>query len=203
MSSISVRFFTRKYSSFSWLDGFKDVTNEEIKEFAVHCRLALVALETELSDRCNPRRDNMLEASYVLLQENANVIIESEKLNQEQQRQLYGPSSFLEVMKGDVPIERQDVKIARDFVWLISRMMDWSFALLMVCILGKNRLQRMSEGHRVKLLKHLWTYRGLHLCSVLQHKAIEMGFNETNINFYLVVILHQLSYIRSSCESST
>ena len=189
ISMTSITLSTSKRSSIQWVYGLEDVTDEEIKELALHCRTAVHALETELIGRGQPQDDQLLKTYCESLQSNAVQIIESGTLIREHRHQLEGKTSFIQVMNGNTALNHYELKLARDFVWLISRSLGWPFALLVIWSLGMHKLRKMSDAHRVKILKYISRNRTLLYCDVLDKKAHELGLYEMSKGL-LYSILH-------------
>ncbi|KAL9120183.1 MAG: hypothetical protein Q9187_003262 [Circinaria calcarea] len=190
-STTSVTLSTSTRSSIQWVYGLDDVTDEEIKELALQCRTAAYALETELAGRRSPQDDQLLIKYCNSLQSNARQITKSCTLSKEHRQQLEGTNSFIQIMIGNTTLDHYELKIARDFVWLISRWLGWPFALLVICSLGKNKLRKMNDAHRVKILKYIST-NGALSCDVLNKKARELGLYENHTaNHLLDIVLHK------------
>ena len=82
MSVASIFFSTPTNPKFQWFDSFKDVTDEELNEITIHCRIATAALFTELSDRRHPWKDRTLENYQNMLLKNAREINEEGLTNE-------------------------------------------------------------------------------------------------------------------------
>jgi hypothetical protein len=153
MSPISITFGTPTNPSFQWYDSFKGLADEELKEIVIHCRSATAAFFTEFSDRRKPWKDRTLEDYHDMLLENANRI-NRRGLTDKHKGYLKNLYPFL-ADPGDAQIERNETKVARQYLWLVSRVIGWSYALLILCALGKHRLQKLDEDRRVKLVKYI------------------------------------------------
>ena len=197
MSPISIVFRTPSNPNFTWFDTFKSITDEELDEFAIHCRNATAAIFTELSDRRNPWKDRTLENYQDMLLKNAHQINQGE-LNSEHEVYLDNLHTYL-AGPGDA---RKDVKVATQFLWLLSRITDWSYALLLLCSLGKHRLQKMDEDRRVKLIRYIIQDRDSLFCPVLKDRAIQCQLHQIRMN-HLLRIEYSLRCFRYQDRPST
>ena len=152
-----------------WLDGFKDLTDKELDEIVIHCRTALAALFTELSDRRNPQKDQTLENYQDTLLKNVNQINEKGLTNR-RERYLTKLCTFLGD-PNDAQNERKDIKMIREYLWFVSSVVGWSYALLILYTLGKDELRKLNEDRRVKLVKHIFQNRDSLCCPRLEEKA--------------------------------
>ena len=167
MLQISITFGTPSNPEFQWIDSLEHLTDEELHEFAVQSRSATAAFFTEISDRSNPRQDETLEEYHKTLQENANQI-NRKGLTDEYETYLDNLNTYLAGPSN----ARSDIKVVRQFLWLVSRVIGWSYALLLFCALGKHRLQKLDEYQRTKLVKHIAQHRDSLFCPILQDKAV-------------------------------
>jgi len=170
MSQITIAFGTPANRSFRWFDTFEGLTTEELDEIIIQCRSATAAFLTELVDRRRPWTDCALEDYYVILQRNANRI-DKKGLTKEHKLQLHGVHTIL-ADPGDTQPERNEKKVARHFLWLISRVIGWSYALLTLCALGKNKVEKLDEDQRVKIIKFIIQRRGSLFCSSLEEMSM-------------------------------
>ena len=170
MSATSIILSTPTNPKFQWFDSFKDLTDKELNEVAVHCRSATAALFTELSDRRHPWKDQKLEDYQDMLLKNANQIKE-EGLNNEHELYLDRLCTFL-ADPDDAQTERIEIKMVRQYLWLVSRVIGWSYVLLILYTLGKDKLQKLDEDQRIKLVKHIVQNRDSLSCPRLEEKAI-------------------------------
>ena len=187
MSPISITFGTPTNPSFQWYDSFKGLADEELEEIVVHCRSATAAFFTELSDRRKPWKDRTLEEYHDMLLENADRI-NRRGLTDEHKGYLKNLYLYL-ADPGDAQIERNDTKVARQYLWLISKAIGWSYALLILCTLGKHRLQRLDEDRRVKLVKHITQHRDSLFCPKLKDKAIRCELHQIRMNLPLYIVI--------------
>lgn len=197
MSPISIIFRTPTNPNLTWLDTFRGITDEELDEFAIHCRNATAAIFTELSDRRNPWKDRTLEKYKDKLLRNA-YQINKEGLTDGHKAYLDNLYLYL-AGPGDT---RNEIKLVRQFLWLVSRVTDWSYALLLLCSLGKHRLQKMDEDRRVKLIKHVTQHRDLLSCPVLRDRAIECQLHQIRMS-HLHHIDYSLNCLRYKPRAST
>ena len=177
MSSISIVFGTPTNPNFEWYDGFKDVTDDELDEIAIYCRSATAAVVTELSDRRNPWTDRTLADYQETLLENA-TLINIKGLTNEHEGYLDNLYGYL-AGPGNA---RNEVKIARQFLWLISKVTDWAQALLVLCTLGKHKLQKIDEDRRVKLVEYVVQHRDRLFCPLLKDEAVRCNLQQIRMN---------------------
>jgi hypothetical protein len=171
MSPISITFATSTNPELKWIDSFEGLRDEEIEEIIVHCRAATASFFAELCDRRKPWNDRTLENYRDMLLENANRINEK---GFTKGHQLHLNDLFTSLSDPcDAQTERSEAKVARQFLWLISRVIGWSYALLILCTLGKHRVQKLDEDQRVKLIKHISKHRDSLFCRRLEDKAIQ------------------------------
>ena len=166
MSQITIAFGTSANRSFRWFDNFKNLTTEDLDEIIIQCRSATAAFLAELVDRRRPWTDRALENYYVTLQQNAKRI-NNKGLTEKHKLQLDGVYTTL-ADPGDTQSERSEKKVARHFLWLISRVIDWSYALLILCALGKNKVEKLDEDQRVKIIKFIFQRRESLFCPRLE-----------------------------------
>jgi len=176
MSLITITFGTLANRDFRWFDNLEDLTTEELDEIAIQCRSATAAFLTELTDRRRPWTDCALEEYYVILQRDANHI-KKKGLTQEHELRLQGVYTFL-ADPGDTQTERNEKKAARHFLWLISRVIGWSYALLTLCALGKNKVEKLDEDQRVKITKFIIQRRGSLFCSSLEERSVTCNLDQ-------------------------
>lgn len=178
MSAISITFSTPAQLHFNWYDSLESLTDEELEELTVHCRGAMAALFTELSDRRKSCRAP--EAYSDMLLRTAKYInrVGFTKDHESYLRDLY---LFL-AEPDDRQIERSDLKVVRQFLWLISRLTNWSYALLILCTLGKHKMQVLNEHERTKLTKSIIKHRADFQCPRLEDKASQCNLQQIGMN---------------------
>ncbi len=176
MSPISIPFATATNPGFQWLDSFESLGNEEIEDVIILLRGVIAVCFAVLTDRRKPWSDTKLEDSYDMLQTTA------ERINNEgftENHELYldnlhqylaGPS--------DAQKERNEPKAARQYLRLVSIAVGWSYALLILCALGKWRLQNLDDDQRVKILRYVFEKRGSLFCSRLEDKAVQCDLHQ-------------------------
>lgn len=169
MSQISITFATPTNPDFKWLDSLRGLREEEIEEIIIHLHGALAAFFAELTDRDRPWEDSALEDYFQELQKKASEINRgglSEELNWD-----LLPTSPTAL--GNAQPDRRDTKIVRQFIWQVSRVVGWAFALLVLLALDKPTLLKLNEYQRVKLLKHIGQHRASLHCPALEDKATQ------------------------------
>ncbi len=186
MSPISITFGTSINPNFKWSDSLVDLTDKELDELVVHCRSATAAFFTELSDRQKPWKDHKLEQYYDILLENVNYI-NRKGLSTQHGLNLHDLYIFL-ADPSDTQTERNEIKVVRHFLWLISKVIGWSYALLILCALGRHKVQRLDDDQRVKLAKHIINHRTTLFCPILEDKAIECNLYQIRMSLFLCII---------------
>lgn len=176
MPPITITFSTPANLDFRWFDNLEGLTTEELDEIVIQCRSATAAFLIELTDRRRPWRDYALEDYCDILQQTANRI-NKKGLTKEQELQLQGVYTYL-ADSGDTQAERNDKKVARHFLWLISRVIGWSYALLTLCALGKNKVEKLNEDQRVKITRFIIQFRGSLFCSSLEEMSMTCELNQ-------------------------
>lgn len=176
MSPISITFRTPTNPEFKWFNSFEGLTDEELEEIAVHCRSATAAFFTELSDRRTARKDRTVESYHDMLLGNAEGI-NRKGFTDDHKLCLNNLYTFLADPVG-AQTERDDNKLARQHLWLVSRVMDWSYALLILCALGKNKLHKLNEDQRIKLIKHIAQHPDSLFYPKLKDKAIQCNLHQ-------------------------
>ncbi len=202
MSPISITFGTPTNPKFQWFDSFKGLADKELNEMAVQCRGAMAAIFTEISDRREPWKDQTLEDYYEMLLKNANRINKRD-LTDEHKGNLNNLYTYL-ADPSDAQTERKETKLARQYLWLVSRVTDWSYALLILGALGKHRVQKLDEDRRVKLIKHITQHRDSLFCPKLEDKAVHCNLHQIrkNISLYIIISI-ELSQILKEDEATT
>ena len=153
MSPIQVIFTTPRHPGFSWSDEVKGLENQEIEDFITILRCALAAFSAELTDRGGPPTDLLLESYKEKIRLTANQI-NAEGLTEPQERQLADVTSH--VSQADLPqAEGKKVKAGRRYLRLISDVVGWHYALLVMCALGKHKVERIDENQRIRILKYI------------------------------------------------
>ena len=169
MLPISIPFATATSPGFQWLDGFNSLGDKEIEDVIILLRGVIAVCFAELTDRRKPWNDTSLQDCYDMLQETAELINndENHELDLDNVHQyLAGPS--------DAQKERSEIKAARQYLRLVSIAVGWSYALLILCALGKWRLQNLDDDQRVKILRYVFKKRGSLFCSRLEDKARDL-----------------------------
>lgn len=182
--------------SFTLFDSFQDLSDEELSEIVVQCRSATAAFFAELSDRQKPWDDYMLEHHCETIQQHANRI-NGAGLTTEYTDQLRDVHTFL-ADPSDAQAEHKGQTVARHFLWLVSRVMGWSYALLILCALGRNRVQRLDEDQRVKIVKFISKWRGSLYCWELGEKAIEYRLDQICMVIHCIITSTKPSQVSQS-----
>ena len=172
---VGITFSTQDVSQSTWLDNLRKVKEEDISELIIYCRFTIYSLEAELSDRPIAQEDNTLSTYFDTIQSQAQQINASNFVPEKQDLNDYGP--FL----AQEPSDSCDIEAARLFLWLVSRIMGWSHALLILHSLGKHKLKRLSEGRRVKLIKFMREKGESLFCPKLQEEAKNLGLTEQSM----------------------
>ena len=187
MSPISITFDTSINSCFQWYDSFKGLADKELEEIVVHCRSATTVFFIELSNRRKLWKNRTLENYHDMLLKNVNRI-NRRGLIDEHEGYLKNLYSFLADSK-DAQIERNETKVARQYLWLVSRVIGWFYALLILCALSKHRLQKLDEDQRVKLVKYITQHRDFLFCSKLANKVFRCKLHHIRMNLPLYILI--------------
>ena len=89
----------------------------------------------------------------------------------------------------NAPEERKQFKTARQYLWLVSRELGWPFALLILCALGRWRLQNLFDEQRAKILKYVAHNSSSLRCPRLKEKAIQCNLQQIRISQSLNVLM--------------
>ncbi len=187
MSPISITFATPTNPEFKWLDSLRGLREEEIEEIIIHLHGALAAFFAELTDRNRPWEDSTLKDYCNKLQKKANEINrrglpEGHKLSLDLLPK--SPTALSSVQP-----DRQDIKIARQFLWLVSRVIGWAFAILILLTLDKTTVLKLNEDQRVKILKHISQHRDSLYCRALEDKATQAQLEQTRTSLPLHALI--------------
>ncbi len=170
-------FSTPTKPKFEWTDDIKDLKDGEIEELIIHCRSATASFEAELSDRSQSPTDSTVQNHSALLLSKANNINDS-GLSMKQECQL---KTMLSSSTDSETNSRNEVIAARRFLWLVATVVGWSYAVLLLYALGKNKIQKLSEHERVALIKYVKeNHKSLH-CFKLEEIAISENLHQSFI----------------------
>lgn len=187
MSPISITFATPTNPGFKWLDSLRGLREEEIEEIIIHLHGALAAFFAELTDRNRPWEDSTPEDYCNKLQKKANEI-NRRGLSEEHKLSLDLLPTSPTALRNAQP-DRQDTKIVRQFLWLVSRVVGWAFALLILLALDKTTVLRLNEDQRVKILKHISQHRDSLYCPALEDKAAQAQLEKTRTSLPLHTLI--------------
>ncbi|KAI4206076.1 MAG: hypothetical protein LQ346_001319 [Caloplaca aetnensis] len=169
MSPIEITFSTPTVSTFAWYESHKRLTDPELNELVIQCRGATAAFCAELNDRYNLTSGHTSQTHYQRLEQAAERI--NEQGNAEayanNMQDLYGMLDD----PGDAQTERTPSKLARHFIWLVSRVVGWAHALLILCVLGRETVRKMNEYQRAKIITHVFEHQDMLYCQSLQDQA--------------------------------
>lgn len=201
MSPISIVFSTSNKDSFRWFDNLKALTDEELNEIIIHSRSATAAFFAELSDRCKPWTDENSLKYYGILWTTAEQINETGFTNQHETRIQDSYPLLADSETGETA--RSETKLARQFLWLISRVTCWAHALLILCALGRHAIQKMDDDQRAKLIQFIAQNHKPLFCRKLQEKAIQNKLHQIGrYNRTPLQTSMSLTYHRSQSKAS-
>ena len=186
MSEISITFDTLANPKFEWFNSFKGLTDEELDEIIVHCCSATAAFSTELSDQWEPWKNLMLKGYYDILLEDVNCINKKEFIK-EHALQLNNLYIFL-ADSDNAQTEHNESKVARHFLWLVSKVIGWPYALLILCTLSKHKVQKLNKDQCVKLIKHITKHCEMLFCPRLKNKVIQCNLHQICMSLPLCII---------------
>lgn len=176
MSPISIVFSTSNKPRFRWFDDLDALTDEELNEIIIHSRSATAAFSAELSDRCKPWRDEKSIRYYNMLWTTVDQINQTGFTYQHETRIQGSYSLLADSETGETA--RSETKLARQFLWLISRVTCWAHALLILCALGRHAIQKMDDDQRAKLIQFIAQNHKPLFCRKLQEKAIQHNLHQ-------------------------
>ncbi len=178
MPPVGITFRTSSSSKLRWLDSFEDLEDEEIEELILHCRNAAASLDAELLQRRQRLECDTLKNLCDMLLKYADETNQSGFV-----RGNHDLDDLYTFVANTDNVERRDAKIARQYLWFMSRVMHcWSYALLILCTFGKNRVIRFNEVMRACLIKHIVRHHVRLFCPVLRAKAIELNLDQIRKN---------------------
>ena len=177
MPAISITFSAPAKPHFQWYDSFEELTDSEVTEFAFLCRNATAAFFSEVTERRNPYYSGV-EKHYTMLHQNANQI-NDHGITKVHEANLKDFELYM-VGPADSQDKRRDRQLARQFLWSISRVTHWSHVLLILCTLGKHKLQQLNDGQRVKLLKYIVRHGVALFCPKLEDRAAQYNLYQTS-----------------------
>ena len=188
MSPIEITCATPTHPPFSWLDSLDKLEEGEIEGFVLNLRGALAAFSMELKDRRElryrrePDVDQALENYKKQLRETAEQI-NKQGLTKTQEVFLVNLTTlFAQAQCAKDECDDNNMhKAGREYLWLISSVIGWPYALLIVCTLGRNKIERLKEDHCVKLLRYIHENRELLYCCGLDNRAVENQSLENGI----------------------
>ena len=182
MSHINLTLVTPTHPECNWLDSFESLKEEEIEGILLILRGALAAFSAELTDRRMPWPDHELQNYKKKLQETARQINEQELTRTHK--------ANLDSLTGYAQHERKESKqskAGKQYLWLISNVIGWPYVLLIICALGKHKIERIGDNQRVKLLKYIVKHRESLFCRRLEDRAVQYQFQEHDINVILIL----------------
>ena len=162
-----------------WPDFFSSltsITSEQLNEIVNQCHWASVAFYTELSDRREPWLDTRLKTYYKALRENADEI---NKMGYNKRHRACMDDLYELLDEAARPDQRR----AGEFLWLISKVIGWHYALLILCAFGKAQIQKMDEHQRIKILNYITQNRKVLYCRKLENEALDQKLE--NIRTFL------------------
>ena len=183
MSPINIILATPTHPRLNWLDSFKGVGEEEIRDLILFLRGTLAAVSAELDDRRNTRKDETIKDYKQMLWRTAKQINE-QGLTETHEGYLGSLSSFL-AQAAAAQVERKESKIGkatRQYLWLISKAIGWPWVLFIWCALGKHKVEHLNEGQRVKLVKYIARYREPFFCRRLEDRVVLCQSQEIRMN---------------------
>lgn len=169
MSPVEITFNTPTVPTFAWYESHKRLTNQELNELIIQCRGATAAFCAELNDRYNPTSGDTSQIHYQRLEQAA------ERINEQGNAEAY--ANNMQDLYGmlddpdDTQTERTPSKLARHFIWLVSRVVGWAHALLILCVLGRETVRKLNEYQRAKIITHVFERQDILYCQSLQDQA--------------------------------
>lgn len=172
---------------FTWARGFDGVDDVEIKELITESTYALGLLQHELSLRqqSSPptEPDPKLEYCYEKLKRSAQRLkdgVSFDDLDQLTNRPQASDRSIEVIRLGLTKLQpKSRDQWSRDtydeVLWLVSRLISPSHALLVKCSFGKNRVTGLDIGGRAKLIQYVKQNQDSLFCPAIQKRVIELA----------------------------
>ena len=203
MSRINITLASPTHPEFHWLDSFENLEEEDIEETILILRGALAAFSAELSDRREPWTDQALEINKEKLKVTAQHINKQglTEMHEANLDSLKLPLAQAECAQNERK-ESKPSKAGKQYLWLVSTVIGWPYVLLIICALGKHKMERMDEDQRVKLLKYTAKHRESLFCRRLEDRAIQCQFQEKCMNF-ISILSCALNYCSFQSQPST
>lgn len=186
MSSINITFGTPNGLNLQWFNSFDRLADGELDQLALLCCNAISALHVEILDRREPWDDQTIEKYYIELLESA-IRINKDGLTSQHNSHLVEPYTLLKDPPPNTK-ESNDIKTFRRYLWSISKVAGWSYALLVLCTMGKHKMQKLDEHQRVKLLKRIVQHRDVLFCPSLEQVAFCHNLQQIRKNTSLLIV---------------
>lgn len=191
MCPTHIAFFILKKLKFTWTDTFEDVENAELKQLIIKCRDTLHSLKAELAARQNPWVDTKLEDCYARLQKKAQTIKNMRALSNKNRVSLKKAGTFLKALRSDHINSSQTCEtcksgaIYEQLLWLISRVADPAYALLLICSVTRCTVKRLNSFQSAVLVKCMAQYYNSLSNCALEEKANEFDLCKTSVNLFI------------------
>lgn len=176
MPTINITFNTPRVPSFKWYESHERLTIQELNELVIQCRSATAAFSTELNDRHFPSpQDEETRARHQSLGQTAEQI-NHQGLGKAHLINMQGLYGMLDDPQGQA--ERTPSRLARHFIWLVSRILGWPYALLVLCTFGREIIRKLNESQRARIITHIFDNRNSLFCQPLQDQATSCNLDQ-------------------------
>lgn len=170
MSPISISFSSPSVPKFAWFESHERLTIPELNELIIQCRGATAAFSTELNDRYGTSsKDDELQIHYQRLEQTAKQI-NHDGTFKPYEISIHNLCDVLDDPSG-AHAERTPSKLARHFLWLVSRVLGWAHALLIFYALGRETIRKLNEAQRAKIIVYVVKHEDLLFCQPLDNQA--------------------------------
>lgn len=178
----NVIFSTSTKENFEWLDGFSDVSDDEVEALRCDCRWALWSLDRECQRRRGGEAENAASSTLgTTIEQNAASIYETKKLNPDQKKKLSKSSAYLKSLTSTLRIsksERRDQRMCRELCWQVSRWTNMDLTRLLVASLGRSQLNGFYAPKAIQAIEYLYQHRTdltRRVCGVVWENGEEEG----------------------------
>lgn len=202
MTQINITFRTPSRASFQWFECHEALTTAELHELVIQCRGATAAFATELNHRPIHAKDLTVEDHLKTLERMANTINERRFPTvaeaAEDLKPMWKPRCRKNWMLDQYETLQECCgaqsktnasRLAGHYLWLVSRIIGWAYALLILFTLTSAGLQRLHESQRTELFTHIFKHRKHLFCKLFQDEAKSYNFDDIRISISLHAVI--------------
>jgi hypothetical protein len=191
-----INFSTSDNAQLSWTDSYEGISSDELEKLKIECQTAVHSLDAELSDRksqIDPAFERDIGSDRALLNSSLNRgrLLGTEVENHD------GADRFLRALKDGLtepPDSTRGDRIYGHSLYLLSKVAGPAYVLLVICSLGKNRVQRMSPRRRVNLIRYIKQHEDLLYSPFFKSKAEESSLHQTG-GCHFPSLIFQLTFV--------